>query len=108
MAASACRRVTTSSARRAGTHRDRACGGRINTFTELEYLRMMHEADPGTLMRKSPDRIDNVKGYDPGNVRVVSLRANQDRGDTPLEQWLPIAAERYQLLPNAARRYKQN
>jgi len=36
------------------------------------------------MMRKSPDRIDTSKGYEPGNVRVTTWRANDDRGSTPL------------------------
>jgi hypothetical protein len=69
---------------------------------------MLHEADicpdtghvfddcsPDGMMRKSPDRIDNSKGYEPGNVRVTTWRANLDRGSTPIDKWLPIAAERY-------------
>ncbi|KAJ1630932.1 hypothetical protein T492DRAFT_839587 [Pavlovales sp. CCMP2436] len=68
-------------------HRDKACGGRINTFTELEYLCMMHEADvrpdtghvfddcsPKRLMRKSPDRIDNNKGYEPASRALYARR----------------------------------
>jgi hypothetical protein len=79
-----------------------------NTFTEFEFLRLLHEAavcpDTGhvfddcssdKMMRKSPDRIDNAKGYEPGNVRVTTWRANLDRRSTPIDEWLPIAALRY-------------
>jgi hypothetical protein len=82
-----------------------------NSFTAFEFLRMLHEADicPDTghvfddcssdkMMRKSPDRIDNSKGYEPGNVRVTTWRANFDRGSTPIDQWLPMAAERYKTF----------
>jgi hypothetical protein len=82
-----------------------------NTFTEFEFLRMLHEADvcpdtghifddcsPDKMMRKSLDRIDNSKGYEPGNVRVTTWRANLDRGSTPIDEWLPMAAERYKAL----------
>ncbi|KAJ1618994.1 hypothetical protein T492DRAFT_1131063 [Pavlovales sp. CCMP2436] len=84
--------------------------GRNNSFTEFEFLCLLHEAgkcpdtghifddcSPDGMMRKSPDRIDNAKGYEPGNVRVTTWRANCDRGKTPLDQWLPKAAERYKL-----------
>jgi hypothetical protein len=86
-------------------------GGIKNSFTEFEYLCLLHEADvcPDTghvfddcssdkMLRKSPDRIDNAKGYEPGNVRVTIWRANCDRGSTPLDKWLPIAAERYKTF----------
>ncbi|KAJ1619432.1 hypothetical protein T492DRAFT_890358 [Pavlovales sp. CCMP2436] len=56
-----------------------------NSFTEFEYLRLLHEVDecpdtghifddcsPDGMMRKSPDRIDASKCYEPGNVRVVT------------------------------------
>jgi hypothetical protein len=79
-----------------------------NNFPAFEYLRMLHEADvcpdtghvfddcsPDKMMRKSPDRIDNFRGYEPGNVRVTTWRANLDRGSTPIDKWLPIVAERY-------------
>ncbi|KAJ1617025.1 hypothetical protein T492DRAFT_894413 [Pavlovales sp. CCMP2436] len=55
------------------------------------------DSSPDRMMRKSPDRIDNAKGYEPGNVRVTTWRANYDRGNTPLDQWLPKVAERYKL-----------
>jgi hypothetical protein len=82
-----------------------------NSFTEFEFMRMLHEADicpdtghvfddcsPDKMLRKSPDRIDNTKGYEPGNVRVTTWRANHDRGCTPIDKWLPKAAERYKTF----------
>ncbi|KAJ1641255.1 hypothetical protein T492DRAFT_853500 [Pavlovales sp. CCMP2436] len=84
------------------------------SFTKFEFLRLLHEAgkcpdtghifddcSPDRMMRKSPDRIDNAKGYEPGNVRVTTWRANCDRGNTPLDQWLPKVAERYKLCTSA-------
>jgi hypothetical protein len=32
------------------------------------------------------DRIDNARGYVPGNVRVISWRANRMKGDATLEE----------------------
>lgn len=34
----------------------------------------------------SLDRIDNSKGYVPGNVRIISYRANSRKGDLSLEE----------------------
>lgn len=34
----------------------------------------------------SLDRLDNSKGYIPGNVRVISWKANQYKGDLTVEQ----------------------
>lgn len=34
----------------------------------------------------SLDRIDNTKGYIPGNVRVISYKANSRKGDLTLEE----------------------
>jgi hypothetical protein len=78
------------------------------SFTRFEFMRLLHEADicpdtgltfddcsPDRMLRKSPDRIDNSKGYEPGNVRVTTWRANNDRRSTPIDEWLPIAAVRY-------------
>jgi hypothetical protein len=85
--------------------------GLKNSFTEFEFLCLLHEADkcpdtghvfddcsPDRMLRKSPDRIDNSKGYEPGNVRVTTWRANCDRGTTPIDEWLPMAAERYKAF----------
>jgi hypothetical protein len=84
---------------------------RATTFMEFEYLCLLHEAgkcpdtghifddcSPDKMLRKSPDRIDNSKGYEPGNVRVTTWRANLDRGSTPIDEWLPKAAERYKAF----------
>lgn len=40
----------------------------------------------------SLDRIDNAKGYVPGNVRVISRRANSLKSDMTLEQVERLAA----------------
>jgi hypothetical protein len=90
------------------TWRDLGKGRGIkNSFTEFEYLCLLHEADkcPDTghifddcssdkMMRKSPDRIDTTKGYEPGNVRVTTWLANCRRHSTELDKWLPMAAEK--------------
>lgn len=34
----------------------------------------------------SLDRIDNSKGYEPGNIRVISYRANSRKGDLSYEE----------------------
>jgi hypothetical protein len=38
----------------------------------------------------SVDRIDNTKGYNPRNSRVVSMLANRLKGKKPMNVWLPI------------------
>lgn len=45
-----------------------------------------------TLMSKgSLDRIDNSKGYVPGNVQIISWRANRLKSDTTLEEMKAFA-----------------
>lgn len=39
----------------------------------------------------SVDRIDNTKGYEPGNVKVISWRANRLKNDATVEEILAIA-----------------
>jgi hypothetical protein len=39
----------------------------------------------------SLDRIDNQKGYEPGNVRVISWRANRLKNDMTVEEAMKIA-----------------
>ncbi|KAJ1618546.1 hypothetical protein T492DRAFT_891887 [Pavlovales sp. CCMP2436] len=54
------------------------------SFTKFEFLHLLHEAgkcpdtghifddsSPDRMMRKSPDRIDNAKGYEPGNELLM-------------------------------------
>lgn len=41
------------------------------------------------------DRIDSTKGYEPGNVWVVSYRANAIKNDATLEELLSIAENLY-------------
>lgn len=45
----------------------------------------------------SLDRIDNTKGYEPGNVIVVSLRANRLKSDATLDELIALA-EFYSLI----------
>jgi hypothetical protein len=42
--------------------------------------------------QKSLDRIDNTKGYEMGNVRVVVTRANMLRGSIDIDAWRAAAA----------------
>jgi len=44
------------------------------------------------LLRPSIDRIDNSRGYDPDNIVVVSLRANQMKGNGTLEEMKRLVA----------------
>lgn len=44
------------------------------------------------LTRRSIDRIDNSKGYEPDNVRVVTYKANIMRGGIPFNAWIAAAA----------------
>lgn len=43
-------------------------------------------------LQKSLDRIDNIKGYELGNIRVVTALANLARGNVPIEAWRLAAA----------------
>lgn len=45
----------------------------------------------------SLDRIDNAKGYEPGNVVVISMRANRFKSDATLEE-LTLLVEFYSSL----------
>ena len=40
----------------------------------------------------SLDRIDNTKGYVPGNLQVISYRANQLKSDGTLEEFRKLVA----------------
>lgn len=42
--------------------------------------------EPSLLLRKSPDRIDNSKGYTEDNVRIVCYAANMARQSTSVEE----------------------
>lgn len=75
------------------------------TLSEIEYRQILADAtvceDSGhlfdnktdnTMMRKSIDRIDNSRGYELGNVRVVTWQANNMRGDMGIDIWKDTAA----------------
>jgi hypothetical protein len=75
------------------------------TLTKQEYKQLLADAivceDSGHVFddtmsdkwrRKSIDRIDNTRGYEAGNVRVVTYKANIMRGDIPLNAWKAAAA----------------
>jgi hypothetical protein len=53
--------------------------------------------------RASLDRIDNTKGYVPGNVVVVSYRANRIKSDATAQELLRIARFYAQLATNKTR-----
>ena len=44
----------------------------------------------GSIYAPSLDRVDNTKGYVPGNVRVISRRANNLKGELNLQEALAI------------------
>lgn len=75
------------------------------TLTKQQYWALMMEttvcedsghvfddANDNKQTRKSPNRMDNNKGYEPGNVRVITYKANIMRGVIPLESWKLAAA----------------
>ena len=61
--------------------------------THCPVLGIVLEHNYGKASDNSPsiDRIDNSKGYVPGNVRVISYRANTLKRDATLEEILKIA-----------------
>lgn len=77
------------------------------TITKVEYDKLLADAtvceDSGHVfaageldsnLQKSVDRLDNVnsKGYEPGNIRVVTTRTNLLRGEIPIDTWRLAAA----------------
>lgn len=49
----------------------------------------------------SVGRIDNTKGYIPGNVHVISMRANQLKSDATVEELLKVANYFNNLIKDA-------
>jgi hypothetical protein len=79
--------------------------GQAVTITKAKYDKLLADAtvceDTGHVFRdgeiekglqKSVDRIDCSRGYEPGNVCVVTWKANAMRGTMPIEAWRAAAA----------------
>jgi hypothetical protein len=69
-------------------------------WIEIEYSVGAGRWSPNNPMRvgaPSLDRIDNSRGYVPGNVRIISLRANTLKNDATPEELFALAddAEKY-------------
>lgn len=54
---------------------------------QLDYLSLNSTVNPAT---PSVDRIDNTQGYVPGNVQVISHRANKLKNDASLDELLSL------------------
>ena len=54
---------------------------------DLNYISLTTKVRPET---PSVDRIDNTKGYVPGNVHVVSFRANKLKNDATLSELVAL------------------
>lgn len=66
---------------------------------KLDYLTTQHRADDYPTF----DRIDNSKGYIPGNVHVVSWRANRIKNDSTPEELIKIGTSITNILANASK-----
>lgn len=60
----------------------------IPSVCPIMGIELYRELDGKRLQDNLPsiDRVDNSKGYVPGNVRVISLKANKYKGDMTIEQ----------------------
>ena len=73
--------------------RDRAAG-RVTTLTNDEAHQLLNAACiycGDTELMMTLDRVDNSRGYEPGNVVGCCIRCNYTRRDMPMAAWLVIA-----------------
>ena len=63
----------------------------INATACADSNHIFDDANSNRFERKSLDRIDNSKGYELDNVRVVTWRVNQMRGNIPFDAWMLAA-----------------
>ena len=66
------------------------------TFCPILGIRLDYDTPRGQRAANNPaapslDRWDNSKGYEPGNVYVISLRANLIKGDATAEELQAVA-----------------
>jgi len=64
----------------------------IPEFCPVYGLRLDCAAPARAPNLPSLDRVDNTKGYVPGNVRVISWKANCDKSDLSQDEILALAA----------------
>lgn len=72
----------------------------INVPERCPLLDTILKVGSGVQTPASPtlDRIENDKGYVPGNVWVISLRANRLKGDATPDELTRIAAGVHRIL----------
>lgn len=73
------------------------------------WIKLDCRTGKGTNRDSSPslDRIDNLKGYIPGNIRVISFRANYMKGNAELRELLALAKDAKNPKLNLAVKYKK-